>query len=199
MSSLLRRKSAVAVLGYSLALVLVGGCATPEQRYRVLTFFFDPPPPKVVSLSPRAMEPPPGSVQKKAAEVVSAKLKNASIHEPYAKEACVDCHWSRFSSAMKAEGAELCWSCHKREKFPGKVVHGPTDAGECTACHLPHDSKYRFLLYTTPAEICDGCHDENTFGEKAQHIKEQGSDCLSCHNPHASDREYMLEAKVGAS
>ncbi len=186
--------AAVGILGW-LALTLISGCATPEERYRVLTIFFDPPPPKQVASLPSAAlgESGAGSADQQQNEQAAAW-----IHDPYEEEDCQDCHQSRYSVEMVEEGAELCWGCHDPDEFSGKIVHGPIEAGKCDSCHHPHESKYPALLLLEETELCMACHDEDTFAPGEQHRDEKGEDCVGCHDPHASDRRYMLKPTVDA-
>jgi predicted CXXCH cytochrome family protein len=168
------------------------GCATPEQRHRVLSFFFDGVPP----LYPE--EPEPTYEERAAGELQQVaegrpKTRIISIHGPVAKRECDQCHESRFSNKLKAEKQDLCWSCHNREDFPGEVVHGPVAAGFCDACHDPHRSPHRFLLVRDRNEICQNCHDQFTFANLAEHRAAEGGVCQDCHDPHAGGRKYMLK------
>jgi predicted CXXCH cytochrome family protein len=164
------------------------GCATPEQRHRVLTFFFDGVPP----LHPEE----PAQVAESATQPTLSEVTDlpmVSVHGPVAQKECEQCHASARSNRLVEPKQDLCWSCHEREDFPGEVVHGPVAAGFCDACHDPHRSKHRFLLVRAQAELCDGCHDQSSFAAIAEHRATNGDDCQRCHDPHAADRQYMLK------
>jgi predicted CXXCH cytochrome family protein len=176
-----------------IAIMLGTGCfSSPEQKYRVLSFFFDdvPPPGAATALrlpaDPSALEPPTEDVEGPSLFWVT--------HEPYAQKKCLSCHESKFSpEKLQAELPELCWTCHEEADLPGKVMHGPVAGGFCLACHDPHRTRHPFMLLESRSNICVQCHDQHTF-EIEQHREEKGGDCLRCHNPHASDREYLLRA-----
>lgn len=174
----------------------VFGCLSPDQSYRLLTFFFDgvPPPGGVPDAGLI-----PGAELDARLETRKSQQPELSVHGPYAKKDCDLCHEASFSNILKAPKEELCWSCHELEDFPGKVVHGPVAAGDCTACHDPHRSLYPHLLVTEVESLCDGCHDLENFPGLDEHRAKEGEDCLSCHDPHASPRKYMLRAQVGAT
>jgi predicted CXXCH cytochrome family protein len=174
------------------------GCATPEQRHRVLALFFDGVPP----LHPEEAEPTPEEVVDRegpAGPWESTELPMVSVHGPVAKKECEQCHMSARSNRLVEPKQDLCWSCHDREDFPGEVVHGPVAAGFCDACHDPHRSPYRFLLVRALAELCDGCHDQSSFAAITEHRTAKGDDCQRCHDPHAGDRRFMLKSDDEAS
>jgi len=149
------------------------------------------------------------------------------VHGPYAAKECGACHalpgtksfrssmvkGSRikpsFGSIAASSGRlarppeELCVYCHS-EKSPedpgneGKFFHGPTASGECTECHNPHQSRYRFMLREKPGrKLCLSCHgsdedDEFAHEERGSSIARDDGNCLSCHDPHMSDRRFLV-------
>lgn len=167
------------------------GCATAEQRHRVLTFFFDGVPP-LASDEPEVVAgdlPELGESQLALAQPVA---RSVSVHGPVAEKECDECHESAFSNRLRKTDGLLCWSCHDPEDFPGDQRHGPVAGGLCNGCHDPHRSPNPFLLVSKPEEICSHCHNQQTFAAIADHRAEKGSDCQRCHDVHASDRKYML-------
>jgi predicted CXXCH cytochrome family protein len=176
-----------------LGLALQGvGCATPEERHRLLTIFFDGVPP----LYPEEPEPMPealgGGNAPRIARVRAAN-RNASVHGPVAEKACDQCHSSRYSNKLKAEKEELCWNCHDREDFAGEVVHGPFAAGFCQACHDPHRSQYEYLLVSDKTDLCESCHEQYDMAAIPEHSSGEDRLCQSCHDPHAAARKFMLK------
>ncbi|MDH3519176.1 MAG: cytochrome c3 family protein [Myxococcales bacterium] len=177
------------------ALALAGtGCATPEQRHRLLSFFFDGVPP----LHPA--EPAPealaagGTAQR--GPVVAAVI--VSVHDPFADKDCDLCH-AAFSNTLREEKQSLCWSCHDVDDFSGDVIHPPVAAGYCVGCHSPHRSQFQHLLLRTEAELCTYCHDSRDLSPGEAHRDVEGEDCRRCHEPHASDAAYLLRQDDSAS
>jgi predicted CXXCH cytochrome family protein len=173
------------------AVLQSSGCATPEQRHRVLTFFFDGVPP-LASDVPEAPSIDLLNEDGSQFDVIEQAGSSYSVHGPVADKECDQCHESAFSNRLKEEGPLLCWSCHDPEDFPGDRVHGPVAGGFCNGCHDPHRSPNPFLLVSSREEICSHCHDQQTFAAIEDHRAEQGNDCQRCHDVHASDRRYML-------
>jgi predicted CXXCH cytochrome family protein len=174
------------------------GCATPEQRHRVLTFFFDGVPPLYPEEpGPMPAEPVDGQGQQLAQAGPAAG--EISVHGPVAKRECDGCHDADYSNRLKAEKEDLCWTCHEQDDFGGEVVHGPVAAGYCGGCHDPHESDYPFLLMRAPADLCEYCHDPLDFESLPDHRVEQGDGCQSCHDPHAAGRKYMLNSDEESS
>jgi hypothetical protein len=47
---------------------------------------------------------------------------------------------------LRAQGAELCYSCHDRVREQvgsSSFIHGPVAAGFCIVCHDPHGANER--------------------------------------------------------
>jgi predicted CXXCH cytochrome family protein len=77
-------------------------------------------------------------------------------------------------------------------------MHGPAGAGDCVACHDPHESDIKPLLVKKDDELCVGCHVDVQESLKKAHVHPalQGG-CTSCHNPHGSQHPHLL-AEEGA-
>jgi predicted CXXCH cytochrome family protein len=168
------------------------GCATPEERHRILTIFFDGVPP----LHP--VEPalvPEGLEEGDTLQLALPRPaeRKVSVHGPVAEKECDQCHLSQYSNRLKVEKEALCWTCHDREDFAGEVVHGPYEAGFCQACHDPHRSQYEHLLVSDSKDLCEGCHEQYDMAALVEHSSGEDRLCQSCHDPHASDRKYMLK------
>jgi len=140
---------------------------------------------------PRPEEPTEGA--RKRGRPRPQAVEIVSIHGPVSQKECEQCHAGSRSNRLLMSKQELCWSCHNRADFPGKVVHPPVEAGFCDACHDPHRSQYAYLLVRAPSELCQGCHDASTDPTVAEHRAVKGDDCRSCHDPHATDRKFMLK------
>lgn len=192
----IRRKpliwTAIAVL--TLGLVLQGiGCATPEERHRLLTIFFDGVPP----LHLEEFEPIPQEIDEEVAQSVTRERvgeRIVSVHGPVAEKECDQCHASRYSNKLKVEKEKLCWTCHDPEDFAGEVVHGPFSAGFCQACHDPHRSKHEYLLVSDRTDLCKSCHQQYDVAAIPEHSGAEDRLCQSCHDPHAGARKFMLKA-----
>lgn len=190
------RRLAVAVTAAVLAAAIGSACATPEQKYRLLSFLFDGVPQLQSSESLKAAAGPDGVV---IAEAIPWRRNSVQwvVHDPYDGEDCGECHASELSNELVLPQQELCWSCHDQEDFGGEVLHGPVAAGRCDGCHNPHRTRFESLLVVEPGVLCDQCHDQSTFPSVGEHRTEQGDDCIECHDPHASDRDFMLREDVG--
>jgi predicted CXXCH cytochrome family protein len=188
-----------AIAALTLGLAVQGiGCATPEERHRILTIFFDGVPPLhpvEPVLAPEDLDEGDAPRVRRTAVV----NLNASIHGPYAEKECEQCHSSRYSNRLKAESEDLCWTCHDREDFAGEVVHGPFEAGFCQGCHDPHRSEHEYLLLSDSADLCEGCHEQYDMAAIAEHSSGKDRLCQSCHDPHAADRKYMLKGNEDSS
>ncbi len=101
--------------------------------------------------------------------------------------------WFKFVVAK-----EVCFKCHKVEKFKGKLVHSPVAKKDCEACHTPHVSKFNKLLIAKVPDICYQCHPEFLKNmQKAEwvHSPVEKGECLKCHQPHAGYRGLLKKSE----
>ena len=90
---------------------------------------------------------------------------------------CVSCHTTAHQTGMKAQfprylfaqGVDLCWGCHDKTKFLGKVGHPPVARGECLSCHDVHTTDFKALIPSQMPEFCFKCHDNADFIRKSKH------------------------------
>lgn len=109
---------------------------------------------------------------------------------------CNACHEVKIEGTVTsvttiAKGRALCVSCHTdKDKAEAKGNLHPPVAQDCTKCHSPHSSPYKFQLLKErtggPAEnLCLGCHDKgvNVPDKGSRHIAlDMG--CDTCHVTH---------------
>ncbi len=131
-------------------------------------------------------------------------LKAKVVHP--AARSCDDCHQAaatphpqkgKRTFKLAEEAPELCKSCHP-EKAGLKYMHGPAAVGDCTACHVPHDSDNKALLVEKGNDLCFTCHgaiQDDTKKKVVHDALQEG--CTSCHNPHGSSFKKLLSAEGG--
>ncbi len=129
--------------------------------------------------------------------------KDKFVHGPVDEGECEVCHGEAEGHRENPqknkfveieEVSEICYSCH--EQFEErKVTHSPVDDGECTACHSPHGSPYKFQLRANGSDLCFQCHDEELVGEKFVHGPAAAGGCIACHEPHTANYEKNLRAE----
>jgi len=135
------------------------------------------------------------------------QLSKGKVVHPAVQMGCKSCHSSldtrdiphkntgKYTKGLSAGEPELCYGCHDKKIFQGKVVHGALGAG-CTGCHNPHSSANLKLLVAELPELCFKCHDQSKFTGKEVHAPVKIGLCLSCHSPHSSGNEHLLSAVV---
>lgn len=164
------------------------GCSSPQERYRVLSFFFDGVP------DPDA--PKPGKALDEEEEAANAKVVTASvltIHKPYKERQCDVCHRAANGDIQEFEKAyDGCLKCHEKVPTGRKLMHGPVAREACRFCHEAHESNQPALLRDTPRKVCMQCHDSALLSNfPPQHVDGETS-CLSCHYGHGGDaRNYL--------
>lgn len=169
----------------------LGACARPEDRYRVLSFFFDgvPPPDAEANAARKAAE---AAAQKAAAEAkVPRQVITVFAHTPFAKNECSGCHKSDIAAGLTAPADKLCAGCHPTRTLGAGEPHAPVARGECLACHDAHQSAFPGVLAVAPEGLCDRCHGPDKYPARAAHAAERGSDCLRCHAPHAGGKALL--------
>ncbi len=128
--------------------------------------------------------------------------KDKYVHGPVAAGECKMCHGEtpeKHSKNPKKNNfaeidnvAEKCYACH--DAFEAKkTTHAPVQDGECSSCHSPHGSPYKFQLLKEGGSLCFDCHDESLVGEKFVHGPAAVGGCVACHEPHTANFEKNLK------
>ena len=141
-------------------------CSVNKKNYKILSVIFDGVP-KPTSEKKAAPEKQPLNVSAVKPAVEMAVM--LSTHPAFAERNCGDCHDTGRANLLKKERNDICFSCHKKEKFTGNYLHGPVAVGECLTCHLPHESKHERLLKSKDNKACFVCHDQDDLTEIKQH------------------------------
>jgi predicted CXXCH cytochrome family protein len=173
-----------------LLLILAGtgmliGCSTPQERYEVLSFFFDgvPDPAKANS-----------AAEKGASDGPVATAVVMTLHKPYVNNQCDACH--RLNSGEIAEFQEAykaCVKCHEQVTTQYQRMHGPVALGVCAFCHTAHESVEPALLKDSPVKVCGHCHESDMLSDTVQQHKDPSISCLSCHFGHGGPERYFLK------
>ncbi len=122
------------------------------------------------------------------------------VHGPVGAKICIVCHapvpHKKHQFTLTAEKEELCFNCHEdsRDMMLEDHLHTPVSDGDCTGCHDPHQSDYRFSLKGNAADLCYQCHKEDIFTKQYVHGPVGVGDCNACHSPHASANIKQLNA-----
>ena len=121
---------------------------------------------------------------------------------------------------LSKDAVTLCYDCHERKLFEGRVVHAPIATGTCILCHDPHASDNLGLLRKTPAAQCLECHAEvakgphvvagfsragHPLGEETKGRPAKDDPlrpgrpfyCASCHEPHRSELPLLVRFPKG--
>lgn len=123
------------------------------------------------------------------------KTKGKAVHTAIAM-GCDGCHEIRSIGIVtivgtKAKGRDLCITCHsdKEKAQNGGNLHPPV-AANCTKCHDPHSSPYKFQLLKEPsggkdANLCLACHDKGvSVPDKGSRHAALDMGCDTCHVTH---------------
>lgn len=182
-SKVSRWGAAVGLASSVVLLVVWSGCATPEERYRVLSFFFDGVP------DPSTMiEPAEGTV------VIGrgADARRVYAHKPWTeKDSClVACH---VGDIYNLPDSSICLKCHEETPTQFPRMHGPVAAVACLWCHEPHKSEHRYLLLEASPGLCIQCHEPGVLlGDDPPAHTDPARDCLDCHSGHGGDAAGFL-------
>ena len=172
------------------ALILLWGCATPEQKYRWLSFFFDGVP------DPNAPVIP-GTPDARALRELGV---NYFVHQPYDEGNCKACHGAVTATrAMLSPDSSVCLSCHEQVSQQYPVMHGPVAVGACLQCHRPHEARFRHLLRDADTRLCDQCHDRDLLlGPVPPAHQDPERGCLECHVGHGASEHNLLRVLAPA-
>lgn len=171
----------------------------------------------LLALPAHAQNPP-------CADCHAAIAKKSTVHADF----CDSCHEGLDARVMPhktqgksakqraAEGPDLCFGCHDKAMFKGKVAHAPVESGLCLTCHDLHGSDYQGLLRKDTALLCLDCHPDiqkgphviagfsrsgHPLGAEPLRQDENGKPiiaedplrpgkkfyCAACHEPHRSE------------
>lgn len=92
---------------------------------------------------------------------------------------------------------EACLQCHDlSDALEADHQHAPAVAGECSACHNPHASRFDALLLRQPGPLCGQCHSgvAHELERPVVHRPVAEGRCAACHEPHGSERAALLRA-----
>lgn len=109
--------------------------------------------------------------------------------------------WLAIVLPIAAAADTVCFNCHKKEAFSGKVVHQPLAQGQCSACHNPHVAHFKGLLEKEGSALCFSCHEkqQEAFKQGMVHQPVRSGQCLACHEPHVSSRNGLLKEQLSAT
>ncbi|MBI3378341.1 MAG: cytochrome C [Nitrospirae bacterium] len=129
--------------------------------------------------------------------------KDKFVHGPVAVGECHVCHKGEADKHRSSPASnkfapikdvgQLCYKCHDRVDTM-RTVHPPVKEGNCTNCHSPHQSPYKFQLRADGQNLCFMCHDKKIASGKFVHGPVAVGGCSMCHNPHQTDFPKMLKA-----
>ena len=176
----------------------------PEERHRVLVFFFDGVPP---------LYPEPGGAERPAAgkAVVSGTpampqpttpIARVYEHKPGSDEKlCRTCHDPGNVFALVKPIGSLCVTCHERETHEFRRMHGPVAFGDCATCHEAHRSPYKHLVKAPAPKLCFFCHEHTPAGGKPLGCARSSDEvnCLTCHHPHGGADPVFLVGRAAAA
>jgi predicted CXXCH cytochrome family protein len=100
---------------------------------------------------------------------------------------CTDCHnpmGTLNSSALKATGTDVCFSCHVEKRGPYVYEHASVRVEGCTGCHTPHGSiNLHLLKRRQERQLCLECH-ANPQAINVPHPRlgfQEAGECTRCH------------------
>jgi len=134
-------------------------------------------------------------------------LARRVMHGPAASGDCAACHIVTSSAGTRRIGlkgnassrdtAALCVACHTdtADRLKQAHRHAPVASGNCSACHDPHGSAYRFQLPADGNQTCMKCHEDIAQALAQTHVHGPAVNaCVICHDAHAAAHPAQLKA-----
>ena len=118
---------------------------------------------------------------------------SADVFHGLAGAECRDCHGSHGSNNFSILRAESCTLCHGDLGDSFAFLHGPVDAGLCSACHVSHYRGGEKHLLREGDGLCLSCHEPEEWIAVELHSDLEGFTCTECHNPHGGEDRLLLE------
>ena len=168
------------------AVIIAVGCS-PQRRERLKHFFFEVPDP-----AKSEENTPPSQTMVRPLPSVAGAESFQSMHPPFARRRCADCHDAERGQALLQPWADRCASCHPDTFEPRPFVHGPFASMACNECHLPHASTLPALLRRPDPDLCVTCHEPSMIRNDAYHF-DLAMACGTCHEPHAGPDHRLLK------
>ncbi|RMF06547.1 MAG: hypothetical protein D6762_09240 [Candidatus Neomarinimicrobiota bacterium] len=177
---------------------------TEEERYRVLSFFFDGVPvPASLQPVPEADTTASEPTAPETPVVIRTVPEEPTIyvHQPFKERRCQACHQGEFGQSLIEPRIDLvCRHCHDQFNQAPAYIHGPVAVGQCTRCHSPHTAKNDHLLIKPGNTICTQCHEDIDVTRVTAHLQADTTACFTCHDPHFSDdNRFFLRATAGTN
>jgi predicted CXXCH cytochrome family protein len=164
---------------------------TPQEKYRVLSFFFDGVPEPISEHLTISLDSISNNDGVNATAALRDEKPTQYIHEPY--QDCESCHTPSSMGSLRKKQPMLCYDCHDNFNESYNKLHGPVQGGYCTSCHNPHKSKIQNLLVEKGAKLCYQCHESSVIGQSNMHADIGETNCINCHNPHGGvNKNYMV-------
>ncbi len=182
-----RRLSIFVAYIVPVGLVVVLGCSQ-AARDNAKHFFFEIPEETQAETASRNAEPTDATARP---DIKLPPSAYASVHEPYARDMCAECHDSSAKMPGLDNLTDACGECHSRY-FSDEVAHSVVSDGECLSCHQLHRSKLTSLLTRSAAALCADCHDDPADLSEEAHGVEGVERCTTCHDPHFGGEDEML-------
>lgn len=184
----MQQKNIVTIICLAIVVALTG--CSPEQKYHVLTFFFD----GVPEMNFNAVSDSLLADTTSTGLVAGITKPSEFFHQPFNDKECESCHIKGTIGELNNPQPKLCYQCHENFSSIYSSLHGPVMGGYCTECHSPHKSKLEFLLLNSGQELCLKCHDAEILNQSLIHNDMESTNCIVCHNPHgAENRSYTRD------
>jgi predicted CXXCH cytochrome family protein len=178
-----RSRGLLAGLAISIGLSFLG-CSTPQQRYRVLSTFFDGVP------DPDAPKKTSGSRR------VGDRGRVTIVHKPYQENKCDACHLNTADIFARAQvRPDVCMDCHAIVPKEHRVMHGPVVNNACGMCHSPHSSGNAHLLRQPAPAVCTQCHEPAEVTALHKQPFDVKRSCIECHSGHGGTDHKLLLAE----
>ncbi len=173
---------------FLIALIAIIACST-QKNYKTLSFFFDGVPESVNDSLMVEID----TTINDSTQLLALLIPEIYYHDPFKSKDCAICHDQSAMGKLNETQPALCYQCHDDFNNNNKTLHGALEAGNCTECHNPHQSKEAKLLVKGGESLCFDCHDSEQAKENQFHNIAEETNCINCHNPHGGENQFVLQ------
>jgi predicted CXXCH cytochrome family protein len=139
-------------------------------------------------------------VAKASSHVIARMGMCQTCHQPDTTDSAATATRPHRGYALRAQGADLCKTCHAALADTSAQTHMPARMGMCLSCHDPHGSASPHLAKSPMPDLCYTCHPAIRAVASGAVVPHRAvyvdASCANCHSPHRSESPHLLRGRT---